>query len=95
MELLFILDISLFLILLVLGNLSARIGEALQIPPFYRIFYIEAITLAILPLVDLIFSEFLGQKSDSITIYIRAIAIIPAFPVSYRYWKWLLRENLR
>ena len=54
MEILFIYDLSLFLVLLVLGNLSARIGEALMIPPLYRIFYAEAILVALLPVADLV-----------------------------------------
>ncbi len=96
MEMLFILDISIFLLLIVLANLSKRIGEAMMIPPFYQILYYLAVLVAGASITDVVVKGM--QDLDyihTITLSARSIAAIVSIPVCYRYWKWLFNENLK
>ncbi len=105
MDILIFLDSSMFILLLVLANLSCRIGEAMMIPKYYKVFYYQAAVLALVALTALFFNEFLQieEKSSSALIrqaktvfmILRAVVTITALPVCFRYWKWLFVEELK
>jgi len=97
MDTLFVIDIAMIVLLMVLANLSQRIGDALRIPKYYKIFYGSASIIVTVGFIDnvLISSNF--SSSDSvqlITAMIRVIAITISIPVATRYWHWLLKEKL-
>lgn len=96
MEMLIIIDLSVFLLLIVLANLSRRIGEALMIPGYYRILFYMAGIIAFASMVDIFIKgiENVGYI-HTITLLVRAAAALISIPVCYKYWKWLLKENLK
>ncbi len=97
MDLLFSLDISLVILLWVLANLSRRIGDALTIPPYYKFFYYQAVLLALVIPFDTIWSQFYEVNDTTmyytISLSLRVFVVISAFPVAFRYWKWLFTEK--
>ena len=91
----FILDLSVFLMLAILANLSRRIGEPLQIPPHYRILYTGAALLLFVIIGDVISEIFVwGDTAKYITIPLRGLIALSALPVLWRYWSWLINEKL-
>jgi hypothetical protein len=95
MDIFLVFDMSIFIMLLVLGNLSARIGEALMIPPYYKILWGEAFLILLIPITEIIIKEFTTIGRCDYVAYIRAVVLIPAIPVVQIYWKWLLKEDLK
>lgn len=100
MDTILILDSSIFLLLTILANLSRRIGYALEIPPYYRGFYIGAGFLALLMAVEILVPVFtspthFSQDLLAITLCIRAIIVLTVLPLCFIYWKWLFAENLK
>ena len=93
METIFFIDISVIILLLVIADLSKRIGEALQIPPLYRIFYVVAVLITISTFLDTIFGSF--EVVTLTTQLIRAISLVTTIPLCMRYWKWLFTENIK
>ena len=95
----FVIDISVILVLLVLANLSSRIGEALAIPKYYVIYYVAAFFITASSFVDLTFGINISHDDkylllSTITMVIRVISIIVSIPVAFRYWSWLFKEKL-
>lgn len=96
MDMIVILDLSVFLLLIVLANLSRRIGEALMIPGFYRVLFYMSGLVAFAALVDIFIKGLEGvEYIHTITLILRAAAAVISIPVCYKYWKWLLKENLK
>lgn len=96
MEMIIIIDLSVFLLLIVLANLSRRIGEALMIPGYYRILFYMSGIIAFSSLVDIFIKGIENvEYIHTITLIVRSVAAIVSIPVCYKYWKWLLKENLK
>jgi len=94
-----ILDVSVFLLMLILAELSKRIGEALKVPHFYHYYYTCAILLILLVIVDMASPFFMPAAAKdeilSVTIALRAGLVLLTFPVAMIYWRWLFSENLK
>lgn len=95
MDIFLIFDMSVFIMLLVLGNLSARIGDALMIPPYYKILWGEAFLMLLIPVTEIIVKNFTHIEQCHYVTYFRAIILLPAIPVLLIYWRWLLKEDLK
>jgi len=94
MDALYILDASVFLMLTILANLSRRIGEALQIPPHYKLFSTGSVLLLIVVTADILAGLFWGDTAKAITVSLRALIAAVAVPICFRYWVWLFNENI-
>jgi hypothetical protein len=94
-----ILDVSAFFLILILGELSKRIGEVLRVPHFYHYYYTCAILLIILVVIDMVI-PLLIQETDkneirTTTMALRAGLVLSTFPVAMIYWRWLFSENMK
>jgi len=92
MATLFVVDVAIIASLLVLANLSCRIGEALRIPPMYKIFYMAAILVLSVSFADAVFDMVPHLKE--VTGVIRVLSVAVSIPVAVRYWHWLFNEKL-
>jgi len=91
---LFIVDMSIMVSMLVLANLSKRLGNALKIRPYYRVLY--ATTALVFAAFGMdTFRETLQYPVLSlISIAVRAAAGILGIVVCMPYWRWLFPEFL-
>lgn len=88
---LFLLGISGFLIFYaVLAHLSARMGEGLRLPGYYRIYYIAILFLMSGALYRLYIYN--GEVSEDMMMILLIIGNVLAVAASYRYWWWLKDE---
>jgi TRAP-type mannitol/chloroaromatic compound transport system permease small subunit len=86
---LYLLGISGFLIFYaVLAHLSARMGEGLRVPGYYRIYYIAILFLISGALLYI----FNGEGSEDIMMILLITGNVLAVAASYRYWWWLKDE---
>ncbi len=95
-DLLIFYDISSIIILLVLAYLSKRLGEALKIAPFFKLFYVAAVIVAAAQGIDIsdayIEWDALPVSPLLCSIMLRCAGMIIGFSVSLIYWKWLFGE---
>ncbi|TRZ90202.1 MAG: hypothetical protein D4R88_04085 [Methanosarcinales archaeon] len=89
---LFLLGISGFIILyVVLAHLSARMGEGLRLPGYYRLYYIAILVLVVAALYG--WYQYSGEKGyDDILLILLIIGNVFAVAASYKYWWWLKDE---
>ena len=88
----FFIDVSFIIFMFVLAYLSKRLGEALKIPPYYKMLYISAIMIIGALIIDVL-SEILTIPSvDKISLFIRFTAGFIACAIVLRYWVWVFSE---
>jgi len=89
---LFLLGISGFILLYaVLAHLSARMGEGLRLPAYYRLYYIAILVLILAALYG--WYQYSGEKgSDELLLIFLIIGNMLAIAASYKYWWWLKGE---
>ncbi len=92
MDTLFVVDVAIISCLMVLANLSCRIGEALRIPALYKIFYFAAVLVLCSSFADAVF-EMVPYLTE-ISFALRVVAVVISIPVAVRYWHWLFNEKL-
>jgi len=84
---LFLIGISGFLIFYaVLAHLSARMGEGLRLPPYYRIYYFAVLFLILAGL----YGWYDGSENMVMVLLIFGNAL--AVAASHKYWWWLKDE---
>lgn len=87
------LDMAMIVAMAVLSSLSSRLGAALKIPPYYKLYVLSIVLIAICAFIDSA-----SMNTDIITIplvittSIRVIASLSALIITYRYWYWLAAE---
>ncbi len=94
---LIILDVAVSVIMAVLASLSQRLGEALKIPPFYRLFYL-GIALIITGAISGAAANAAGAAGDAMvqfSLAIRFVSGLLAVFASLRYWRWLFAEYFK
>ena len=90
---LFLIGISGLLIMyIVLTDLSARLGEGMRLPRFYKLYFV-AILVTILTIPQGWSIHFLGESGSEDTLFVllttgNIIVVI----TSYKYWWWLKDE---
>ena len=88
-------DASAVIIMFIIASLSRRIGEALKVPPYYRILYLTSLLIAITAIGDTICNDINFHISQSIPMCLRFVSATCAFLVCLRYWSWLFSEYLK
>lgn len=88
-SILYLLGISGFLIFYaVLAHLSARMGEGLRLPGYYRIYYIAIFFL----ILAAFYGWYNGEGSEDMIMIFLIIGNALAVVASYKYWWWLKDE---
>jgi len=90
----------------ILGELSWKLGSVTKIPPYYRLFYITALLLAVALVSRLIKASLITASPEKVpaiftseifylwTYHIPlAVGLTVGLGVTLRYWKWLLKEK--
>ncbi|MBD3420785.1 MAG: hypothetical protein GF398_11760 [Chitinivibrionales bacterium] len=89
-------DGSAIVLLLLLSYLSRRLGEALKIPPYYRILFISVALILLVMITEIISIAYQTHLTAAIAlIIIKCIAGWAALFTCLRYWKWLFTEYLK
>ena len=88
-------DASAILTMIIMAYLSRRLGEALKVPPFYRILYGTAALIAIAALLETVSHDIFIHVPQSIPILVRLASACAAFFVCLKYWNWAFTEYLR
>ncbi len=88
-------DASAILTMIILAYLSRRLGEALKIPPFYRILYVTSVFIALAAIGETISSDIGLTVPQSIPMLVRLASAGTAFLVCLKYWNWAFSEYLR
>ncbi len=85
MDTLFVVDVAVIICLMVLANLSRRIGEALRIPAIYSVFYGASALIIIAVFIDAVVKADYASYVTLATIIVRVIAVIITIPVAVKY----------
>jgi hypothetical protein len=88
----FFIDVSAVIFMIVLAYLSSRLGEALKIPPFYKVLYGTAALVIAASVLDVIAGILPVPASMTISMMVRFAAGCLACLVVLRYWFWVFSE---
>ena len=92
---LIIFDISFITVIYVIASLSSRLGEALKIPQYYKLFYFS-ITITLIGSVLNIIQLYLPTISvTTVSLVLRLVGGSIAVLVALRYWQWLFTEYFK
>ena len=92
---LYVVDISMMFAMLVLANMSRRLGEALKIRPYYRILYFTTACIFIAFSIDTFRETLRYPVLHLISMSVRAASGVITVGVCLPYWKWLPGEFFR
>jgi len=85
-------DLSAMVLMLILSNLSKRLGEALKIAPFYRLLFVTAGMMFCAAALDAARGVIQVRAMDLVTVVVRITAGVCAAFACLPYWKWLFTE---
>jgi len=88
-------DAATVIIMIITAYLSRRLGDALNIKPYYKVLYVTAVVIAFLSIGDIVFTDSKVVLPVIVSVTIRLCAAGVALLVSLRYWSWLFSEFLR
>jgi len=88
----FFFDVAVVTIMLVFAYLSKRIGEAMRIRHYYKVFFGTSAAIVAAAGFDTIPQPLSFESVSILTTSIRFAAAAVAFAVALRYWKWLFAE---
>jgi hypothetical protein len=88
-------DIAAIVAMLVIASLSKTIGEALKIPPYYKLLYCASIFLAAAACTDSLPLYLKLSIPSTVALGLRCLAGFIAIPVCQRYWKFLISEYFK
>jgi hypothetical protein len=85
-------DLSIVVSFFVLAYLSRKMGDALKIPPYYRVLYFSAFLTVVASGLDVAVKGYGITCSPIITLVMRVCAGAAAIGICLRYWGWLFSE---
>ncbi len=88
-------DASAIIAMIIIAYLSRRLGEALKVKPYYRIFYVTSIFVALAAVLQTISNDIGINVPQSIPMLVRLASACIAFLVCLKYWNWAFYEYLR
>jgi hypothetical protein len=88
----FLFDVTVVTMMLVFAYLSKRIGEAMHIRRYYKVFFGTSAAVVIAAGLDTIPQPLSFGSASIFTNAVRFAAAAAAFAVALRYWKWLFAE---
>jgi hypothetical protein len=89
---LFVFDIAAMVAMIVLANLSKRLGDALNTPPWYRLLYATTACVFAAFALDTFRESLHSEVLTLIAVGLRALAGVLALYALLQYWKWLFAE---
>lgn len=78
--------------MIILADLSKRLGIALKIKSYYKLLYATSIIIIAASGIDLAVNTIKLPVSPYIPLLMRLVSSIIAFVVCLRYWNWLFPE---
>ncbi|MBN1981313.1 MAG: hypothetical protein JW795_07280 [Chitinivibrionales bacterium] len=90
------LDLSVFIMMIVLANLSRRIGEAMEKPPYYKLLYGASILVALAAVISTITANLSTEQaliSQTIPMGMRCFAGLLSVFSTLQYWQWLFSAS--
>lgn len=94
-DFLFIIDLSAVVLMVLVAYLSRRLGEALKIPPYYRILYVAAGAVFCAFVIDTLSINKTWPLPADLGMLVRSVAALAALLVALRYWRWLFAEYFK
>lgn len=88
----FFFDVSAIIFMFVLAYLSNRLGEALKIPPWYKVLYGTAVMIITASVLDVLSGIMPVPSIMKISLFIRFLAGIISCGIVLRYWMWVFSE---
>ena len=91
----FFFDVSAIIFMFVLAYLSKRLGEALKIPPWYKVLYGMAVLIIAASVLDVLSGIMPVPSVPSIlkiSLFIRFLGGIVSCGIVLRYWMWVFSE---
>lgn len=89
---LFVVDMAMMFGMLVLADLSRRLGEALKVRPYYRLLYVTTAFVFVAFGIDTFRETLQYPVLNVVSMALRACAGALAVVVCLPYWKWLFPE---
>ena len=93
-ELLF-LDIAAVTIYLVTAALSKRLGEALKIGNYFKLFYVSIVLTFTASIIDMLINIKTLEYIELLSVLLRFAGGLFAVSASLKYWKWLFPEFIK
>jgi hypothetical protein len=88
----FFFDVSAIIFMFVLAYLSNRLGEALKIPPWYKVLYGTAVLIVAASVLDVLSGIIPVPSIIRISLFLRFLAGIVSCGIVLRYWMWVFSE---
>jgi hypothetical protein len=88
-------DASAILVMVILAYLSRPLGEALKIPPYYRLLYLTSLIIALTATGETIGNDLALHFPQGIPMLLRFVSALTAFLVCLKYWNWAFSEYFR
>lgn len=88
----FFFDVSVIIFMMVLSYLSSRLGEALKIPAYYKIFYVTSFIIICASALDIVSGVVPLTGITTISLFMRFVAGVLACAIGMRYWMWVFTE---
>ena len=88
----FFFDVSAIIFMFVLAYLSNRLGEALKIPPWYKVLYGTAVLIVAASVLDVLSGIIPVPSIMRISLFMRFLAGIVSCGIVLRYWMWVFSE---
>ena len=85
-------DISVMIFMLVLAYLSGKLGEAMKIPPIYKILYVTAFMVFFASILESFAHVTDVHLVVRIALVLRLLAGFIACGIVLRYWMWVFNE---
>ena len=85
-------DVSAMVSMIVLADLSRRLGEALKVPPYYRLLYAATALVFAEFSIDAFRESLQSPLLELLAAALRCAGGIAAFATCLPYWKWLFGE---
>ena len=91
---LFVVDMAVMVTMVVLADLSRRLGEALKIRPYYRMLYVTMGMVFAAFVIDAFRETLPYHVLDLVAISVRAAGGVLGVIACLPYWRWLFAEFL-
>lgn len=87
--------VSIVILLLALASLSQRLGAVTRRRPYYRLFYVSAVLVALSVALRVLYHAGAGLDGQAALLYDLplAVGLLIAVVVAWHYWGWLLYEQ--
>ena len=94
LESILLFDVAAIGLMLLIAYLSRRLGDALKIPPYFRLLYLAVLCIIVASFID-IYKDTQNTSVLYLANILRVSSGIGALAVCFRYWNWLIPEYIK